>query len=260
MPDLELTFMGTGTSHGVPVIGCACPVCHSTDPRDRRLRSAARIEFDGKAIQIDTPPDFRTQCLRGGYASAEAVIYTHSHMDHMIGFDDLRRFCELSEREIPVYGAPAVLADLKRIFPYAFDEACRGRTYVRPAASEIRGPFDLLGLRVVPVELPHGRTTTTGLIFSREGRRRLAYFTDCQSVPREAEEAARGCDVLVIDALRHSYHPTHMTVASAIEAARRIGARRTYFTHMCHELAHAETEAALPPEIRLSYDGLKISL
>jgi len=260
MPDFHLTFLGTGTSHGIPVIGCGCRVCHSDDPRDRRTRSAARLETGTGVIQIDTPPDFREQCLRGGYFHADAVLYTHSHMDHMIGFDDLRRFCELSDREMPVYGAPQTLADLRRIFPYAFDGERQFRTYVRPRPVEITGPFEICGVEVIPTPLPHGRVTTTGLVFRAGGRTKLAYFTDCQEVPESAAEAARDCDVLVIDALRHTPHPTHMTVQQAVEAARKIGARRTYLTHICHELPHRETGAALPGDIHLAHDGLSVTI
>lgn len=260
MGELEITFLGTGTSHGIPVIGCQCRVCHSSDHRDRRLRTSAILNFRGIPVQIDTTPDFRQQCLREGIVRIDAVLYTHSHSDHIMGFDDLRRFCEMENKDMPVYGARRTLDDLARVFEYAFSGNFRYPNYVRPVPRVIEGPFDLAGLTVTPVELPHGRAITTGFVFASGGRKLLAYFTDCQHVPPEAEEAARGCEVLVVDALRHADHATHMSLSQATAVAERIAARQTYFIHMCHELGHAETEAALPPEIRLAWDGLRLTI
>jgi len=260
MRDLDVTFLGTGTSHGIPVIGCQCRVCSSSDPRDKRLRTAAILRTGEAVLQIDTPPDFRTQCLREAITRIDAVIYTHSHTDHILGFDDLRRFCELEKKNMPIYAAPRTLTDLKRVFAYAFGEEEPPLNYVRPSAVPVEGAFPLGGLDILPVDLPHGRMVTTGLVFSSGGHRKLAYFTDCQAVPPAAEEAARGVDVLVLDALRHASHSTHMSLSEAIEAAHRIRARRTYLIHMCHDLGHAETERNLPDGIRLAYDGLQISI
>lgn len=260
MQDMEITFLGTGTSHGVPVIGCGCRVCHSTDPRDKRMRTAILVSTPEMAFTVDTPPDFRAQCLREGLSRLDAVVYTHSHCDHILGFDDLRRFCELEDKSIPVYGSRRTLDDLARVFSYAFDEGPRFRNYVRPDPIEIEGRFSLGDTEIDPVHLPHGPNTTTGLVLWRGGRKRLAYMTDCQAVPPEAEEAARGADVLVIDALRHAVHSTHLSVEQALDIAGRIRPAQTYLIHMCHELGHAETEASLPPNVRLSYDGLRISI
>jgi len=260
MQDMEITFLGTGTSHGIPVIGCGCRVCHSIDSRDKRLRTSILVSTPEIVFTVDTPPDFRTQCLREDITHLDAVVYTHSHCDHILGFDDLRRFCEMEDKAIPVYGSRRTLDDLARIFSYAFDASEKFRTYVRPSPSVIDGPFRLGETEIVPVRLPHGRTTTNGLIFWRGGRKRLAYMTDCQAVPPEAEEAARGADVLIIDALRHAAHSTHLSVEQALEAADRIKPARTYFIHMCHDLGHAETEANLPGNVRLSYDGLRIAI
>lgn len=260
MGELEITFFGTGTSHGVPMIGCECAVCTSDDPRDRRLRAAIQVRTAESVLQIDTPPDFRTQCLRENIRRIDAVIYTHSHTDHILGFDDLRRFCDMENKMMPIYAAERTLHDLRRVFQYAFDGEFRFRNYVRPEAIPITGPFALGGVEITPVDLPHGRMVTTGLVFALGGRKRLAYFTDCAEVPEAAAEAARGVDTLVVDALRHAQHPTHMSVEMALEAVGRIQPRRTFFTHMCHDLGHKETERNLPENIRLAYDGLRVEV
>jgi phosphoribosyl 1,2-cyclic phosphate phosphodiesterase len=260
MRELEITFLGTGTSHGVPMIGCQCRVCHSSDPRDKRLRASIQVRSADRTIQVDTTPDFRTQCLREGLTHIDDVIYTHSHTDHILGFDDLRRFCDLQDMVMPIHASEATLKDLQRVFQYAFGDPTPPRNYIRPQAVTITGPFVLGDVEIHPVDLPHGRMTTTGLIFWRGGRKLLAYFTDCAEVPEDAVEAARGVDTLVVDALRKAPHPTHMSVEMACDSARRIGPRRTFFTHMCHDLGHAETEANLPENIRLAYDGLRIEI
>lgn len=260
MADFAITFLGTGTSVGVPVIGCDCAVCASADPRDKRLRTAAYIQTPEAAFVIDTPPDFRQQCLREDIRRLDAVLYTHSHSDHILGFDDLRRFCELEDRGMPVYAAPTTMSALRRVFSYAFEAKEVFKTYVRPEPAEFHGPFHLGATHIHPVVLPHGRMLCNGFVFSRGGRKLLAYYTDCHEVPPEAEEAARGAEVLVLDALRYQFHSTHLTIEAAIETARRVGARRTYFIHMCHEVGHAETEALLPPGIALAHDRLRIEL
>ena len=256
---LEITFLGTGTSQGVPMIACDCAVCRSEDPRDSRLRTAARIRTPAVEFVIDTPPDFRTQALRENIRRIDAVLFTHAHTDHVMGFDDLRRYCETQDIEMPVYAAPHVLADLRRIFQFAFDGSSGGiRNYIRTRVHEAAGPFTLGDLEVAPVSLPHGRFNTTGYVFSQLGRPLLAYFTDCNAVPAVATEAARGVEVLVIDALRHEPHPTHMSVREAIAAAAAMGAKRTFFTHICHDLGHAATERELPANVRLAFDGLRV--
>jgi len=260
MDGLDITFLGTGTSHGIPVIGCSCAVCRSPDPRDRRLRTAIHVKSPELSFCVDTPPDFRQQCLREGIIELDAVVYTHSHSDHVLGFDDLRRFCEIEDKTIPVYGSPATLKDLARVFQYAFEDGPKLRNYVRPEARPLEGDFSLGETKIVPVALPHGRTTTTGLIFWRGGNKRFAYMTDCQAVPPDAIEAAKGVDVLVIDALRHAAHSTHLTVEMAVEISEKIQPGKTFFIHMCHDLGHEATESLLPDSIRLSYDGLRITV
>ncbi len=260
MREVEITFLGTGTSHGVPVIGCQCNVCSSIDPRDKRMRSAIQLRTPEMVIQVDTPPDFRAQCLREAVTRIDAVIYTHSHTDHILGFDDLRRFCEMEDKAMPIYATERTLNDLRRVFQYAFQAEFRFIGYIRPKPVCIEGPFWLGETEVIPFDLPHGRTMTSGLVFRRDGRNMLAYFTDCKKVTKEAEEAAQGSEILVLDALRHATHMTHMSLSEAMETSRRIAPGRTYFTHMCHDLGHAETELLLPENIRLAYDGLVLAI
>lgn len=242
------------------MIGCQCRVCTSADPRDKRLRAAIQVRTPEMVIQVDTPPDFRTQCLREGVKQIDAVIYTHSHTDHILGFDDLRRFCEMEDKAMPIYASERTMKDLQRVFQYAFNSEFAYRNYIRPEPVVFDGPFRLGETDIVPVNLPHGSMVTSGLIFSRRGKRLLAYFTDCASVPEEAAEAARGVDTVVLDALRKAPHKTHMSQAMAAEAAQRIGARQAYFTHMCHDIGHEETERELPDHIRLAYDGLRFEI
>lgn len=261
MGELELIFLGTGTSQGVPVIGCDCFTCTSKDPRDQRFRTSILLRSEKFCLVVDTPPDFRTQCLRENIRRVDAVLYTHAHTDHVMGFDDLRRFCELTDSDLPIYGVSQTLMEMKRIFPYAFEGApALFKNYMRACSREILGTFSLADFQVVPVSLPHGRFTTTGFVFYHKQRKVLAYYTDCAGVPPEAEEAASGAEVLVLDALRHVPHPTHLTVRDAVKAAQRLAVKNCYFTHMSHDLKHEETEADLPPGIRLAYDGLRLRI
>jgi phosphoribosyl 1,2-cyclic phosphate phosphodiesterase len=256
--DFEITFLGTGTSHGIPVIACDCRVCRSTDPRDKRLRTAIHVRTPECSFVVDTPPDFRAQCLRENITRLDAVLYTHSHTDHIMGFDDIRRFCETQDLAMPMHASPEVLDDLRRVFQFAFDGSAAFRNYIRPHPIPITGPFRLGETDITPVDLPHGRYHVHGYVFSRRGRKLAAYMTDCHAVPPAAADAARDVEVLIIDALRFKAHSTHLTVEQALQVARELRARRAYFTHMCHELGHADTEAGLPADVRLAYDGLKI--
>ena len=260
MSSLELTFLGTGTSHGVPVIGCDCDVCRSGDPRDHRTRTSLLVKTPDLHFVIDTAPDFRVQCLRERVQRLDAALFTHTHSDHIMGFDDMRRFSEIHDRKMPIFASPATMEGLRKTFRYVFDEPQTWKNYLRIDPVEITVPFLLGETAIVPVDLPHGRFTTTGYVLHRGSRKLLAYFTDCSDLPGEAVAAAHGAEILVVDALRHRPHPTHMTIAQALEASRSVAAGSTYLTHLCHEVSHAVTESQLPSGCHLAYDGLTINV
>lgn len=252
---MNVLFLGTGTSHGVPLVACDCGVCRSSDPRDRRSRPSIYLTFDdGLTALVDTSPDLRSQLLAHDIRRLDAILYTHTHADHLFGLDDVRRFNGITKQAIPVYGDRTSIDDILRVFAYAFaPDAPRGRGVPDLRLFEIGGPFVLGRQDVVPVPVLHGQRRILGLRFGR-----FAYLTDCNAIPEASLPLVAGLDVLVLDALRRRPHPTHFTVEQAVVMAKRIGARQTYFTHMCHDLGHAETCATLPPGITLAYDGLSI--
>lgn len=259
MPDLDITFLGTGTSTGVPMIGCPCAVCGSEDQRDRRTRSSIFIRTPECRWVVDTGNDFRQQCLREGITELDAVIYTHSHTDHIMGFDDLRPFCA-PDRPLPIYGSAETLADLRRVFEFAFNGQNRWPGYMHPLPSIVNGPFMLGETEITPLQLKHGRTHVYGYLFSRKGERLLAYLCDCKEVPASSMELLQGTRVLIVDALRHAPHPTHMNVDEALELQSKLRPDQTWFTHICHEMGHAAAESSLPPDVKLAFDGLRITL
>ena len=259
MDRLSVTFLGTGTSQGIPQLGCPCPVCASEDPRDKRTRCSIHLQTPQLSWVVDTGADFRTQCLREKIRRVEAVVYTHAHTDHIMGFDDLRSFSKFGQR-FPVYGSPETLGHLKRAFSFAFEERERFPGYLHPELFPVTGPFSLGGVELEPLALPHGRTTSTGYLVSRSGVPLLAYLTDCQGVPPGVEARVRGVAHLVVDALRERPHPTHMSVQEALEAVERIGPGQAWLTHLCHEHFHAEIEARLPAGVRVAFDGLRLEI
>lgn len=258
---MKLTFLGTGTSFGVPQLGCPCEVCHSTDPRDRRTRVGAAVETDGGAtILIDTPPEVRVQLLRAGITHVDAVLYTHGHADHVHGIDDLRAFTVLQRQHLPVYGARETLAGLARKFDYIFDDAIKAlpgtyKPQARAIELEAGRPVRIADVDVTAVPVPHGPVTVFAY---RIGA--LAYVTDAKSVPPEAVQVLRGARVLVINALFDHPHPSHLSVGEALHVARQVGAERTYLTHLTHDNFHAALAARLPPGVEPAHDGLHITI
>ena len=253
----RVTFLGTGTSAGVPMIGCTCATCRSTDSKDRRLRPSILLEVDnGPKILVDTSTDLRQQALTHGMTRVDAILFTHSHVDHILGLDEVRRFNILQRAAIPAFADAATAADLRRTFAYVFDPpAEKGGGVPQIHLSVIDGPFDVLGIRVVPVPLYHGPRRILGFRFGT-----FAYLTDCNRIPDEAWSLLGDVDTLVLDALRHRPHPTHFTVAESLEVVQRLAPRCTLFTHMCHDLPHAATSASLPAGVDLAYDGLQIDV
>jgi phosphoribosyl 1,2-cyclic phosphate phosphodiesterase len=253
--DVEVTILGSGTSHGVPMIGCRCPVCVSDDPRDKRTRASVFIRSGGTRLLVDTSPELRLQCVAHGIDAIDAVLFTHHHADHVVGLDDLRRFNWLMKSEMPCFGAPRTLECLRRMFAYAFDPA-DDSPHSRPALRlhEIGSePFTVGELEVTPIPLVHGRTAVLGF---RVGR--FAYGTDCNLIPDSSMALLRGLDVLILDALRRRAHPAHFNLEQAVDVAGRIGATRTFFTHIAHELKHEDVNRELPSGMALGFDGLKI--
>jgi phosphoribosyl 1,2-cyclic phosphate phosphodiesterase len=260
MANLSVTILGSGTSQGVPMIGCPCAVCASTDPRDKRTRSSIFLKTPEASLLVDTTPDLRQQALREKLDWADAVLFTHAHADHIMGFDDLRRFCDLRGGALPIYGSSDTLKQIERIFYYAFDPKKTVPGYVHVLPHVVAGPFELGGLTITPLPVPHGAVSTNGYLFARGGRKLLAYLSDCQSVPLDVAATMKGAEVLIIDGLRDQPHPTHLNVSGAVEVARQIGAAQAYLTHQTHDKKHADRERDLPPGVGIVYDGMTLEL
>ncbi len=252
---MRLTFLGTGTSSGVPVVACRCPVCTSGDRHNQRTRASILVQEDGRNVIIDTAPDLRQQALRTGIRHIDAVLYTHAHADHVGGIDDLRGFNVAQRAYIPCYANQRTILDIQGRFPYIFN----GHLYfgAKPELTMHLAdtPFPLFDWEVKPVTVLHGWLPVSGY---RIGR--FAYVTDCNSIPPEALEALRGLEVLVLGALRHGRHPSHFSVSEALEVVEELKPKRAYFTHIAHELDHHQTNRELPPGVELAYDGLAIDL
>lgn len=255
---MKVTMLGTGTSVGVPVMGCSCRVCHSPDPRNRRLRQSAWIRTArGASILLDASPDLRQQALLHCIDHLDAILLTHGHADHILGLDDTRVYAYRQGQRIPAYGSSTTLSSVRRTFWYGFDTGVpEGGGIPRLDLLEITGPFRVCGLDVIPVEVDHGSGAVTGFRMGNFG-----YVTDCKRLPEAAEKALAGLETLVLNALRpHPVHPTHMTVGEALQVVARLKPARTYLAHMGHEIDHAELERALPRGVAPAFDGLVLDV
>jgi phosphoribosyl 1,2-cyclic phosphate phosphodiesterase len=253
----RLVFLGTGTSVGVPVVGCGCTTCSSGDARDARTRTSVVLGLPDGVLLIDTTPDLRTQLLRERIGRVDAVLYTHDHVDHVYGLDDIRPICFASGRSLPLYCEDRVERRIRTAFDYAFSSEPPAGGGVPKVFFERIGtePFLLLGQRVVPLRLKHGPFDVLGFRFGN-----VAYCTDTNRIPDETWPLLEGLDVLVLDCLRPTPHPTHYSLDESLAVAARVAARRTLFVHMSHDLPHAATQVALPPGVELAHDGLVVPL
>jgi len=240
------------------MIGCDCAVCRSPDPRDNRLRASIYVATPECSWVVDTGSDFRTQVLRENIRRIDAAVFTHSHTDHVMGFDDLRRFSSF-RGGMPVYASAETMRDLVRVFEFAFKGLNPFPGYLKPEPHLVDGPFELGGTTLTPLPVPHGNSEVYGYLFTRGGEKLVAYLSDCSALPDEIARVIEGVKILIIDALRHQPHPTHLSVDQALEAASRVQPAKTYFTHICHELPQS-AEADLPPNTHIAYDGLKLEL
>ncbi|MSU69256.1 MAG: MBL fold metallo-hydrolase [Opitutaceae bacterium] len=259
---MEVIFLGTGTSQGVPMIACKCAVCTSPDPRNQRTRASIHVVMDGLQVQVDAAPEFRLQCLRAGVERTDLFILTHGHADHVAGMDDLRRFCDiLGSNALTIYSTDEGMSRVLAIYPYAIMERPVVKGYPAFKLAEMPSVLEFPQGTIRSTLLPHGEVNTLGLIFNeRSSGKRFVYYTDCKRVPREAVEFARGADVVVMDGLRSLSHPSHMSIDEAVAVARKIAAPRTLLTHLTHLNDHSELAATLPAGVELAYDGLRVKL
>jgi len=259
---MKLTFLGTGTSQGVPLIAHENPELDLADPRNWRNRSSVHVEMGGWHVQVDAPPEFRLQCLKLDIRQIDTFILTHGHADHLLGMDDLRRFCELLPgNRLPVYSTEEGMGRVREVFPYALGDKPARRGYVCFDMQQMPELLETPGGTIQSTRLPHPPIESLGLIFTeRETGKKLAYYNDCKRVNAAQREMARGADVLVLDALRPRDHISHLTIDEAIEVAQAIGARRTYFIHMTNNVDHQTWSDKLPAGIELSWDGLQVEV
>jgi phosphoribosyl 1,2-cyclic phosphate phosphodiesterase len=259
---MDVIFLGSGTSQGVPMIACDCAVCRSTDPRNHRTRASIHVVMDGLHVQVDAAPEFRLQCLREKIDWIDLFILTHGHADHIVGMDDLRRFCDLlGGQALTVYSTDEGMSRVLSIYPYTIMERPIVKGYAAFKLAPMPDKVELPQGTIESTLLPHGGVNTLGLVFTEKSSgKKLVYYTDCKRVPSAAVQLARGADIVVLDGLRPEPHPSHMSIAEALEAARDIGAPETYLTHITHLTDHAEWDAKMPAGVRFAYDGLRLKL
>lgn len=258
---MEVIFLGTGTSQGVPMIAQPDGGCDFDNPKNWRTRSSIHVEMGGCHIQVDASPEFRIQCIQNSVEQMDLFILTHPHADHILGMDDLRRFCDLKDgAAMPVYSTPYGLERVQEIFPYAITDKPATRGYPAFKLCEMPQLLECAGGTIETVLLPHGRIQVLGLVFTEaETGKKLVYYTDCKEVGEEARLIAEGADVVILDGLRPNPHPSHMTVGEAVQTAKEMDAPMSFLTHMTYMVDHEATEAELPDSIRLAYDGLRLS-
>ena len=256
---MNILFLGTGTSTGVPQIGCSCAVCTSPDPRNKRLRSSVYVEAAGTRILLDSSPDLRQQALRENITDVDAVLYTHAHVDHVGGFDDLRAFCWRRSGGLPLYASPQTMEALRTMYGWAFEPKTARSGYVRPEPHEVTEPFRVGNVLVTPLPVMHAGVETYAYVLEAEGQR-LAYMPDVKSIPEASLEAMKGVDLLIIDGLRYHLHPTHLCLEESLAAIAAIRPGRAVLTHMSHDMDYGILSGKLPENVMPAYDGLRLSL
>ena len=253
---MQVTFLGTGTSMGIPMIGCQCKVCQSKDPRDKRTRTSVWLKINGINIIIDTGIDFRQQALRENISTVDAVLFTHHHVDHIFGLDELRAINFLQKKPVAIYSSAHTYQHLKRVYKYVFDNSCYPSDTPEIDHQLIdEDPFQVFKIEIIPVPLFHGKLPVFGF---RIGK--FSYCTDVSRIPPESYELLQGSDVVVLGALRDRPHPTHFTIEQAVEEAQKIGAKKTYLVHLSHEVGHQELIARLPENVQPAFDSLRINV
>jgi phosphoribosyl 1,2-cyclic phosphate phosphodiesterase len=251
-----LTVLGSGTSMGVPTIGCDCAVCTSADPHDRRTRPSIMVQWDGHTVLIDTTPDFREQAIREQIRKIDAIIYTHGHADHILGLDDVRplSFPRITGgNKIPLYASENTARVLRSVFRYIFEADYKYGGLAQVDLQPVNGPIKIFGATFTPMPVLHGDVPIEAFRFGS-----AAYLTDFSAIPEESLQQLQGLEILFLDALRHQPHPTHSTVENSLKIVEQLKPKRTFFTHISHDLPHRETNAALPANVRLAHDGLKL--
>lgn len=256
---MNILFLGTGTSTGVPQIGCSCAVCTSPDPRNKRLRSSIYVEASGTRLLLDSSPDLRQQALRENITDVDAVLYTHAHIDHVGGFDDLRAFCWRRTGGLPMYASPETMDTLRNMYGWAFEPKTVRTGYVRPEPHEVKGPFRAGAVLAVPLPVNHASVETYAYVLEAGGRS-MAYMPDVKSIPEASLERMKGVDLLIIDGLRYHQHPTHLCLEESLAAIEAIDPRQAVLTHLSHDMDYRILSGKLPENVRPAYDGLRLSL